>query len=42
MPHDVETLLPCPRDEEAVVAYLRSARPVYLSALEYAPERLAA
>jgi hypothetical protein len=26
-----KTLLPCEKDAEAVVAYLRSARPVYLT-----------
>jgi predicted metal-dependent phosphoesterase TrpH len=37
-----KTLLPCPRDEQAVVEYLRSPRPVYLTKLEQERRRLAA
>lgn len=38
-----KTLLPCRKDEEAVVAYLRSKRPVYLARLDAdAPMGLAA
>jgi predicted metal-dependent phosphoesterase TrpH len=36
------TLIPCERDGEAVVAYLRSPRPVYLAKLEPTPTRIAA
>jgi predicted metal-dependent phosphoesterase TrpH len=36
------TLLPCERSEEAVVAYLRSPRPVYLAKLEAEVTRVAA
>ncbi len=37
-----KTLLPCPKDERAVLAYLRSPRPAFLARLEDAGERLAA
>jgi predicted metal-dependent phosphoesterase TrpH len=37
-----KTLIPCARDERAVIAYLRSRRPVYLARLGDEPERLAA
>jgi hypothetical protein len=37
-----KTLLPCPKDEPSVVAYLRSARPAYLVRLEDAGLRAAA
>ncbi|MGL6279830.1 MAG: PHP domain-containing protein [Gaiella sp.] len=37
-----KTLLPCARDPEAVVAYLRSPLPVFLSRLGERPARLAA
>jgi hypothetical protein len=37
-----KTLLPCPKGEPAVIAYLRSARPAYLVRLDDAAERLAA
>jgi predicted metal-dependent phosphoesterase TrpH len=37
-----KTLVPCAKDEGAVVAYLRSRRPVYLACLGEEPERLAA
>jgi hypothetical protein len=37
-----KTLVPCAKDEEAVVAYLRSPRPVYLACLGEASEQLAA
>jgi len=37
-----KTLLPCPKGEPAVIAYLRSARPAYLVRLDDAFERLAA
>ena len=37
-----KTLVPCAKDEEAVVAYLRSPRPVYLACLGEEPGRLAA
>jgi hypothetical protein len=37
-----KTLLPCSKDEGAVVDYLRSARPAYLVRLADAAERLAA
>jgi hypothetical protein len=37
-----KTLLPCSKDEGAVVAYLRSSRPAYLVRLADAAERLAA
>jgi predicted metal-dependent phosphoesterase TrpH len=37
-----KTLLPCRRDEQAVVAYLRSRRPVYLTRLDQEHRRLAA
>jgi predicted metal-dependent phosphoesterase TrpH len=37
-----KTLLPCPKSEDAVVAYLRSARPAYLVRLDEEPARLAA
>lgn len=36
-----KTLLPCVKDERAVVAYLRSSRPAYLARLEDAPSRRA-
>jgi histidinol phosphatase-like PHP family hydrolase len=39
--HTWKTLLPCAKDEAAVVEYLRSARPAYLVRLD-APARLAA
>ena len=32
-----KTLLPCARDEQAVVDYLRTSRPVYLTTLERVP-----
>lgn len=37
-----KTLLPCPKNEPAVISYLRSARPAYLVRLDDAAERLAA
>ncbi len=37
-----KTLLPCPKDEDAVLTYLRSARPAYLVRLDDATDRLAA
>lgn len=37
-----KTLLPCPKNEPAVITYLRSARPAYLVRLDEAAERLAA
>jgi predicted metal-dependent phosphoesterase TrpH len=37
-----KTLIPCAREERAVVRYLRSRRPVYLARLGDEPERLAA
>jgi predicted metal-dependent phosphoesterase TrpH len=37
-----KTLLPCVRDENAIVAYLRSGRPAYLARLEHGERRLAA
>ena len=37
-----KTLLPCPKNEGAVLAYLRSARPAYLVRLDASSERLAA
>jgi len=37
-----KTLLPCPKSEPAVIAYLRSARPAYLVRLDDGAERLAA
>lgn len=37
-----KTLLPARKDEDAVVAYLRSPRPVYLACLGYESQRLAA
>jgi len=37
-----KTLLPCARDEEAVVGYLRSRRPTYLARLDRDERRLAA
>jgi predicted metal-dependent phosphoesterase TrpH len=37
-----KTLLPCPKDEPSVVAYLRSSRPAYLVRLEDAELRAAA
>ena len=37
-----KTLIPCSKDEQAVVTYLRSPRPVYLTCLGEEPERLAA
>lgn len=37
-----KTLIPCVKDENAVVAYLRSRRPVYLACLAHEPEQLAA
>jgi predicted metal-dependent phosphoesterase TrpH len=37
-----KTLLPCPKDEPSVAAYLRSARPAYLVRLEDAGLRAAA
>jgi hypothetical protein len=36
------TLVPCERDEEALVDYLRSSRPVFLTSLEQPPLALAA
>jgi hypothetical protein len=36
------TLVPCEQDEEALVDYLRSPRPVFLARLERAPVALAA
>ena len=40
--HGWKTLLPCARDEEAIVAYLRSRQPVYLTRVEADAQRLAA
>jgi predicted metal-dependent phosphoesterase TrpH len=37
-----KTLLPCPKDEEAVLNYLRSPRPAYIAQLGTHDERLAA
>ena len=37
-----KTLLPCAKDEEAVVGYLRSRRPAYLTRIDVAPRKLAA
>jgi hypothetical protein len=37
-----KTLLPCPKNEAAVVAYLRSARPAYLACVGAAAAPLAA
>jgi predicted metal-dependent phosphoesterase TrpH len=37
-----KTMLPCAKDEQAIVSYLRSARPVYLTRLEAEPRSLAA
>jgi predicted metal-dependent phosphoesterase TrpH len=37
-----KTLIPCARDEQAVVAYLRSSRPVYLACLDDDAQLLAA
>jgi predicted metal-dependent phosphoesterase TrpH len=37
-----KTLLPCPKDAEAVVGYLRSSRPTYLTRLEDEPALRAA
>ena len=37
-----KTLIPCARHEQAIVSYLRSARPVYLARLEEEHRRLAA
>jgi len=37
-----KTLLPCPRDEHAVIDFLRSRRPVYLTKLEQERRRMAA
>ena len=37
-----KTLLPCPKNEPAVISYLRSARPAYLVRLDDAVDRLAA
>lgn len=37
-----KTLLPCPKSEPAVVAYLRSARPAFLVRLDEEPTALAA
>jgi predicted metal-dependent phosphoesterase TrpH len=37
-----KSLVPCPKDERALVGYLRSRRPAYLVRLDAAPERLAA
>jgi hypothetical protein len=34
-----KTLLPCPKDERAVVSYLRSDRPAYLTRLDDEPGR---
>jgi hypothetical protein len=36
------TLVPCERDEQALVDYLRSPRPVFLTRLEHPPVALAA
>jgi hypothetical protein len=36
------TLVPCEQDEEALVDYLRSPRPVFLTRLEQRPVALAA
>ena len=36
------TLVPCEQDEEALVDYLRSPRPVFLARLEHTPVALAA
>jgi hypothetical protein len=36
------TLIPCEREEEAIVSYLRSARPVYLAWFEAEISRVAA
>ena len=33
-----KTLLPCPKDEEFVLAYLRSSLPTYLVRLDHLPE----
>jgi predicted metal-dependent phosphoesterase TrpH len=37
-----KTLLPCQRDAEAIVAYLRSTRPAYLTRIEADEQRLVA
>lgn len=37
-----KTLVPCARDSEAIVAYLRSPLPVFLTRLGERPARLAA
>ncbi len=37
-----KTMLPCPKEEAAVVAYLRSARPAYLVRLDARPQLRAA
>jgi hypothetical protein len=37
-----KTLIPCPKQEDAIVAYLRSPRPVYLARVEDDLGRLAA
>lgn len=37
-----KTLLPCAKDEEAVVDYLRSPRPAYLTRIDVEPRKLAA
>jgi predicted metal-dependent phosphoesterase TrpH len=37
-----KTLLPCGKDEDSVIAYLRSPRPVYLARVDEIPDRLAA
>jgi hypothetical protein len=37
-----KTLLPCGKDEQAVVDYLRSPRPAYLTRIEAEPRKLAA
>jgi hypothetical protein len=37
-----KTLLPCSKDEDSVIAYLRSPRPVYLARVDEIPGRLAA
>jgi hypothetical protein len=37
-----KTLIPCERQVEAVVSYLRSARPVYLARFDFSVTRVAA
>lgn len=42
MPHGEKTLLPCEKDPQAVLGYLRSPRPTYLVRVDEPRDELAA